>query len=373
MRRTIFAVIVLGVLFPAAPALPWGSTGHHLVAQNYSKHLPAHLDGLAAWDAVVDGHVMDPDSRKCCVPGESVRHYIDIDYYPEFWSGTLPHDRATLEAMYGPSTVSNNGVLPWAVGEVVTTLAGQMAAGLWDEAALTIADLCHYVGDGHVPLHCTLNYDGQYTGNNGIHSRWESSMINTFQGTISVPAVEASAHPDAVEAMFDIIESSWTGVTPILDADDDAKAASGGSYNALYYQTLWYYTGVLATQQIQQAAQQTARMVMTAWVLAGEPPVPGSTVAVSPGGPSSGSLTLALGPNPFRDHLTVRWNGPGTHSVEVLDARGTRVADLGTVEGAGGSVVWTPGTTAKRLAPGVYWVRVTGGGQRAVAKAVYLP
>ena len=102
-----------------SPALPWGSTGHHLVAQNYSKHLPAHIDGLSDWDAVVDAHVMDPDARKCCVPGESVRHYIDIDYYPEFWSGTLPHDRATLEAMYGPSTVASNGVLPWAVGEVV--------------------------------------------------------------------------------------------------------------------------------------------------------------------------------------------------------------------------------------------------------------
>ncbi|MGH7341262.1 MAG: hypothetical protein ACREKH_12295, partial [Candidatus Rokuibacteriota bacterium] len=276
-------------------------------------------------------------------------------------------------AMYGPSTVAANGVLPWAVGEVVTTLAGQMAGGLWGDAALTIADLCHYVGDAHVPLHCTLNYDGQLTGNHGIHSRWESSMITTFQSEITVPAVQVDAYPDAVEAMFDLIESSWTGVQPILDADNASKTASGGSFNALYYQTLWQYTGNLATQQIQSAARETAAMVVTAWVLAGMPAVPGSTVDVVSGPASANGLRVWLGPNPFRDRLTVHWEGDGGHRVEVLDARGARVALLEPTASGGGTAVWLPSADAGPTSPGVYWVRVTGEAGQAAAKAVYLP
>ena len=41
----------------------------------------------------------------------------------------------------------------------------QFQAQQWSAAALTIADLCHYVGDGCQPLHCTENYNGQLTGN----------------------------------------------------------------------------------------------------------------------------------------------------------------------------------------------------------------
>jgi hypothetical protein len=36
------------------------------------------------------------------------------------------------------------------------------------------ADLGHYIGDAHVPLHCTRNYNGQLSGQHGIHGFWES-------------------------------------------------------------------------------------------------------------------------------------------------------------------------------------------------------
>ncbi len=38
------------------------------------------------------------------------------------------------------------------------------------------ADLSHYIADAHVPLHATLNYNGQYTNQRGIHSFWESRI-----------------------------------------------------------------------------------------------------------------------------------------------------------------------------------------------------
>jgi hypothetical protein len=38
------------------------------------------------------------------------------------------------------------------------------------------AELGHYVADAHVPLHTSSNYDGQKTGQGGLHSFWESRI-----------------------------------------------------------------------------------------------------------------------------------------------------------------------------------------------------
>ncbi|MBL0103970.1 MAG: hypothetical protein IPP51_09590 [Bacteroidetes bacterium] len=38
------------------------------------------------------------------------------------------------------------------------------------------ANIGHYVADAHVPLHCTENYNGQMTGQSGIHGFWESRL-----------------------------------------------------------------------------------------------------------------------------------------------------------------------------------------------------
>ena len=39
------------------------------------------------------------------------------------------------------------------------------------------ADIGHYIGDAHVPLHTTENYNGQMTGQKGIHGLWESRLV----------------------------------------------------------------------------------------------------------------------------------------------------------------------------------------------------
>jgi hypothetical protein len=38
------------------------------------------------------------------------------------------------------------------------------------------AELGHYIADAHVPLHTSENYDGQLTGQHGIHAFWESRI-----------------------------------------------------------------------------------------------------------------------------------------------------------------------------------------------------
>src|SRR5262249_49689340 len=113
--RCALLPLMLGWLQPAA-ARAWGAETHHYIAQHSSQHLPPEMDGLRVYDTVVDQHVNDPDIRRPTTPGEGPRHFIDIDRYSEFYAGTMPHDRAALEAIYGAQAVTDNGIVPWAVG-----------------------------------------------------------------------------------------------------------------------------------------------------------------------------------------------------------------------------------------------------------------
>lgn len=42
------------------------------------------------------------------------------------------------------------------------------------------SDIGHYIGDAHVPLHTTENYNGQLTNQVGIHAFWESRLPELF-------------------------------------------------------------------------------------------------------------------------------------------------------------------------------------------------
>ena len=362
LRRVAMLAAVLSPALPTC-AWTWGAATHHYIAQNYSKHLPAMMDGLRVYDSIVDQKVNDPDIRRPTTPGEAPRHFIDIDNYPEFLAGAMPHDRATLEAQHGATFVEDNGIVPWAVGEVVTTLTQQFQAHQWDAAALTIADLCHYVGDATQPLHCTRNFDGQLTGNNGIHSRYETTMMSGHIGDLSTPVMAVVDYASPVDAAFGIVSGSWDRVNALLAADNAAKAASGGSFNSVYYASLWNSTQAFTRTRIDSATVATASFVYTAWVDAGRPNVPGSTADVEP--PAPAATLLEAGPTPFRNALTIRYAGSGPLSVEVFDVRGARIERI--VEGltVAGSATWQPAGT---VAAGIYFVRLAGRGFEVVRR-----
>jgi len=358
-------VVLTAILCAVLPSTgwTWGSVGHHYVAQHYSQHLPTDLDGLRSYDGEVDAHVTDPDTRKGSTPGESERHYIDIDYYPEFLAGTLPRERAALEALYSPAIVTDKGVLPWTIGEVVTRLTQQFQARQWSAASLTIADLCHYVGDANHALHCTVNYNGQLTGNTGIHSRHESTMITNYLGQLDTPAMTAAFYSSPLDAAFDVIAASWAGVSLILEADDIATATAGGSPSGMtYYASLWDNTRTLTQARLDTASVMTASLVYTAWVDADQPTVDAGT-----------GVRLLAGPSPFHDVLTVSFSASGPLSVDVFDVRGARVARLADNITGGHSVEWRARNSGAVVGPGLYFVRLSGPGTNLVRKVALVP
>ena len=156
--RGYVCLLVLLSLVPSS-AGAWGGDVHRLINRSAVECLPSDFQGFSQWAATLEQLSTAPDERKD-IPGESPRHYIDIDDYPAFFAGTLPHDYLTMVASYGSSRVISNGTLPWAIDETYRNLVIAFQEKNWTQAVAMAGDLGHYVGDLHNPLHDTINYDG---------------------------------------------------------------------------------------------------------------------------------------------------------------------------------------------------------------------
>ena len=90
---------------------------------------------------------------------------------------------------YGADFVAKNGQLPWRATEIYQKLVEafrQQAPYSRDNIKFFSSVLTHYVSDGHVPFHAVLNYDGQLTGQWGIHSRFETELFERYRATLRV-------------------------------------------------------------------------------------------------------------------------------------------------------------------------------------------
>ena len=81
-------------------------------------------------------------------------------------------------------------------------------------------ELGHYLSDAHVPLHTTENYNGQLTGQDGIHAFWESRIPELFAEAEYDFFVGKAQYIEEPEDFFwDIILESHTLVEEVLDRE----------------------------------------------------------------------------------------------------------------------------------------------------------
>ena len=272
--RPTLCLIFLLFLVPAR-AGAWGGDVHRLINTSAVQCLPGDLAAFGQWAGDLERLSTAADSRKSYDPDEAERHYIDIDDYPEFFTGTLPQDYNILVAAYGLYRVTENGVAPWAVNDCYRNLVAAFRSGDWALSVRLAADIGHYVGDIHNPLHVTVNYDGQLTGQRGIHSRFESEMTDRYLSLLTPAPGTAVRVVDVLDGVFGWIDQIHPGVRVILDADMAARTAAGGSTSsAVYYESLWSEVGQHTHHWIGSAAVAVASLWYSAWIEAGSPPPP---------------------------------------------------------------------------------------------------
>jgi hypothetical protein len=99
-------------------------------------------------------------------------------------------------------------------------LTEAMEANNPDQILRLSTDLGHYLADAHVPLHVTANYNGQLTGQDGIHAFWESRIPELFAEAnfdFIVGQAEYIVNPAAF--YWSIILSSHSFVDKILQTE----------------------------------------------------------------------------------------------------------------------------------------------------------
>jgi len=253
----------------------WGNKGHQKINGSAPQFFPARLNNFNGWSAKLSEHGSDADDRKKDDRTEGVKHYIDIDAYKDFVEmHKITENKDAAFKLYGSKFILKNGTLPWVTDSTYHVLVQQFKSKEWSKALLTAADLGHYVGDGHMPLHLTLNYDGKFTDQTGIHSRYESKMINKYIDEITVKKSPIHKVKDVNRYVFDYIYANYQYKDSLLNADKLAFETANHEYNDLYYATLWKQTQGFTRKMIAGSSKSLAELIRMAWLESGRPRLP---------------------------------------------------------------------------------------------------
>jgi hypothetical protein len=300
----------------------WGGQAHFLINQKSVYGFNSEAQYLFTWQQVLADHASDADSRKSQDPNEAPKHYIDIDNYSQFVSlGYIPQNLDSLINIYGFNYVYDQGILPWAIIASFDSLKANLQRLNFEKAMLIAADLGHYIGDAGMPLHITVNYNGQLTGQTGIHSRYESKMISTYLNEINFVTNQAYYISDISDFVFNFIYQNYPYVDSLLAADLTAKTTSGGSYNSTYYAKLWTLTKSFTIKLLQKSSTALSSLIYTAWVNAGKP----LPTSVNQDNLISSTFSLAQNyPNPFNPTTTIEFSleTPSEIKIEIFNEIG---------------------------------------------------
>jgi len=287
-------------LFCAAAAaivlslLSWGRWGHEHINRAAVFALPAdirpffynHIDYITEEASI-------PDVRRSLIndKAEPNRHYIDLENYLTQPGDSMPQTMKDIAAKYDTKAIDSNGILPWYIEDMTEKLTRAFRNRQKAEILFLSADLAHYIGDAHMPLHTSVNYDGQATNQRGIHSFWESQLPEIYGNTYNFCTGDAVYIPDIHNETRRIIYHTHSLIDSLLAAEKTARAslpadklyekdASGNITRNRYNQTIRtkeyaaaFHQALngMVEKQMRLSVAAVAAFWYTAWVNAGKP------------------------------------------------------------------------------------------------------
>ena len=222
---------------------------------------------------------------------ESPRHYINLEVFGVSTMDSLPANIQLLKTKYSDSVLQKAGSLPWYILQMEDKLVKAFKGKRKTEILFVAADLAHYIGDANMPLHTSLNHDGQLTGQKGIHAFFEGQLPELFGKGYNLNTGGAKYIDDITGKTWSMIQSSFKLADTLLAADRKLKetfpkekiykADSNGNimknkfndpvhsyeYAKKYHEAL---NGMIE-RQIREAIKETADFWYTAWINAGRP------------------------------------------------------------------------------------------------------
>jgi len=286
MKRTHFALIAgLLLIFTCSS---WGYLVHRTVAQLAIYELPSSMRDFF-WknkDSIVSQSIR-PDVRRNTDRNEFPRHFIDLENYGDSAAWKMPLTEGAAIQTYSLDTLHKYGYVPYVVQDVLQQLTEAFRKGDKDSILFYAIDLCHYIGDANVPLHTSSNFDGQLTGQRGLHALWESTVPDQLMNGYKLrDGHKAQYIADPSASIWESVRRAHMLVQPLIDAE---RAASKEAPDSIKYQTVHRYgkdmkvytaafakiygahLGSMVQDQLLHSADQIADFWYTAWVNAGKP------------------------------------------------------------------------------------------------------
>ena len=283
-RHPVWPSLVAAALLLLAPGLSagWGFDVHRFITGKAIALLPDEIRPFFDKHAsFIVEHSVDPDLwRTAGFEIEPPRHFLDMDAYGAYPFDALPRDYAAAVAKFGEETVAKNGTIPWRTEEIYDRLvkafeqhrAGTSPYAL-ENVKFFVAILAHYAADAHVPLHAVVNYDGQLTGQHGVHSRFETELFARYSSELAIRPPRLEPVSQSRDHIFDTLRSSYQHVAPLLEADRRA-IGEGVEYDDAYFARFFSDMRPTLEERLSRSASSIAALVTGAWEKAGRPALP---------------------------------------------------------------------------------------------------
>ncbi|MFO0722711.1 MAG: hypothetical protein U1E65_02930 [Myxococcota bacterium] len=316
----------LVALLPSSGAWGWGDQAHALVAgAAYNLLENQCLSELYyANDQALIQAALDPDAWRDTDPDEGARHFLDIDAIRV--PANFPHDLDVAIAQFGRDAVYQNGTVPWVAESFYAQLVAAFRAINAGRAVALSGNLSHYVSDAYSPYHATINFDGQATGNPGIHLRYEADMVDANAAAVQRGIAARAQRVSAPSVLRDEIFSALLSGTALVAGINQVDVQARGSISAL-----WSAKGPEAMDRMAAGADLTAALWEQAYAEAGAPILPG----MSPGcagsqAPDAGEPQEDAGTEPDTGVEADAGAASDDAGVGAMDAQASTADDAGT-------------------------------------------
>lgn len=294
-------------------ATPWEGPRHYIDLDEYGtppfdqlprRFLPALQQHTEIFAVLENGDTLmvygggNPLAEQPDLPWEQ---FFSQHILPKFSSGDASLNVDSLQAFlktgdreipgalsaFFQENLAKHGILPWHLQRIQGWLTNAFRQRDSKRILRYCADIGHYVGDAHVPLHTTSNYNGQKTGQVGIHGFWESRIPELFADEEYDYFVGKPNYlPQTADYFWDVVLTSHSMVDSVLGIEralrlsfpEDRQMcpdmrngrviiAPCRDFAAAYQEAMQG----MVERRLRAAIQAVASVWYTAWVDAGQP------------------------------------------------------------------------------------------------------
>jgi hypothetical protein len=271
-----------------SPSFTWGFFAHKKINKQAVYLLPQKMNDFFVENILLlEEKAVDADKRRHSDEEEAPKHYIDIDYYDiDSPFVVMPRRWKAAELKFSKDTLLEYGILPWHIQNCYYQLVEAFKDKDPKKVIFLSADIGHYLADAHVPLHTTLNYDGQLSNQKGIHAFWESRLPELFSEEYDFFLPKVKYCDNILDLTWDIIENSHLAKDSVLLLEEqlnhrfpsdkkysfeERNSTSVKVYSKEYSKEYHILLDGMVERQMRKAIYTIACVWYSSWVDAGQP------------------------------------------------------------------------------------------------------